>query len=134
QQPRQPPPRPQQPQPAQPRQPAAGQPPGQITVGDFSRMELRVARILAAERIAGSHKLLKLRVNLGKEERQVVAGIGTKYEPDQLIGKQVVVLANLRPAKIMGVESQAMILAAGDHAVASLLTLLEEVPDGAKIK
>ncbi len=112
---------------------AAGQP-GQVTVGDFSRMDLRVARILAAERIPNSNKLLKLRVSLGTEERQVVAGIGTKYEPDQIIGKQVVILANLRPAKIMGVESQGMLLAAGTTAVASLLTLLEEVPEGAKIK
>ena len=110
------------------------QPGGPITVGDFARVELRVARILAAERIPNSHKLLKLRVSLGKEERQVVAGVGTKYEPEQLIGKQVVVIANLKPAKIMGVESQAMLLAAGEHAVGSLLTLLEEVPDGAKIK
>jgi methionyl-tRNA synthetase len=111
-----------------------GQAPGQVTAGDFSRMELRVARILAAERIPNSNKLLKLRVSLGTEERQVVAGIGTKYEPDQLIGKQVVVLANLRPAKLMGVESQGMILAAGEQTVASLLTLLEEVPEGTKIK
>jgi methionyl-tRNA synthetase len=105
-----------------------------VTVGDFARIELRVARILAAERIPNTHKLLKLRVSLGQEERQVVAGIGAKYEPDQLVGKQVVLLANLRPAKIMGVESQGMILAAGDTSVASLLTLLEEVPEGLKIK
>jgi methionyl-tRNA synthetase len=108
--------------------------PDQVTISEFSRLELRVARILSAERIAGSNKLLKLRVSLGQEERQVVAGIGTKYEPDQIIGKQVVILANLKPAKIMGVESQGMLLAAGDTAVESLLTLLEEVPEGAKIK
>ena len=110
------------------------QQPTQITMGEFSRLDIRVARIIAAERISGSHKLLKLRVNLGQEERQVVAGIGTKYEPDQIIGKQVVVLANLKPAKIMGVESQGMVLAAGNAAVASLLTLLEEVQEGMKIK
>jgi methionyl-tRNA synthetase len=115
-------------------QPAGGQAPGQVTIGDFSRMDLRTARILAAERIPNSQKLLKLRVSLGAEERQIVAGIGTKYEPDQLIGKQVVVIANLRPAKLMGVESQGMVLAAGDAAVASLITPLEEVPEGMKVK
>ena len=115
-------------------QPAGGQAPGQITIGDFSRMDFRTARILAAERIPNSQKLLKLRVSLGAEERQIVAGIGTKYEPDQLIGKQVVILANLRPAKLMGVESQGMVLAAGDAAVASLITPLEEVAEGMKVK
>lgn len=110
------------------------QEPGQVTIGDFSRMDLRTARILAAERIPNSQKLLKLRVSLGTGERQVVAGIGTKYEPDQLIGKQVVILANLRPAKLMGVESQGMLLAAGDAAVASLITPLEEVLEGMKVK
>ncbi|MBI3622223.1 MAG: methionine--tRNA ligase, partial [Nitrospirae bacterium] len=79
-------------------------------------------------------KLLKLRVSLGTEERQIVAGIGAKYEPDQLIGKQVVIIANLRPAKLMGVESQGMVLAAGDAAVASLITPLEEVAEGMKVK
>jgi methionyl-tRNA synthetase len=118
----------------QAQQPASGQAPGQVTIGDFSRLDFRTARILTAERIPNSQKLLKLRVTLGTEERQIVAGIGTKYEPDQLIGMQVVILANLRPAKLMGVESQGMVLAAGDAAVASLICPMEEVSEGMKVK
>ncbi|MDC4205522.1 MAG: methionine--tRNA ligase subunit beta [Candidatus Manganitrophus sp.] len=105
-----------------------------IAYDDFAKIDLRVAVILAAEKVPGSKKLLKLRVSLGSEERQVVAGIGTKYAPEALIGKRIVLVANLQPAKIMGVESQGMLLAAGAEEVLELATFLEEIPPGTRIK
>ena len=71
---------------------------------------------------------------LGSEQRQIVAGIGKKYEPEALVGKTIVIVANLKPAKLMGIESQGMVLAAGDSDVQGLVTLLEEVEPGAKVK
>jgi methionyl-tRNA synthetase len=73
-------------------------------------------------------------VSLGTEQRQIVAGIGKKYEPDVLVGKTIVIVANLKPAKLMGVESQGMVLAAGDTDVQGLLTIQEEVDPGTKVK
>ncbi|MFZ5877693.1 MAG: methionine--tRNA ligase [Nitrospirota bacterium] len=106
----------------------------QISIDDFAKVELRVGKILAAERVPKSSKLLKLQVDLGTETRQIVAGIGTKYEPDALIGRLVAVVANLKPAKLMGIESQGMILAAGDKEVTALLAYVEPVQPGMKIK
>jgi len=106
----------------------------QITIEDFARIDLRVGKILAAERVPKSAKLLKLQVDLGSETRQVLAGIGTTYEPEALIGRLVAVVANLKPAKLMGLESQGMILAAGDKGVASLIGFAEPVQPGMKIK
>ncbi len=106
----------------------------QITIEEFRKMQLRTARVLTAERVPKSEKLIKLRVSLGTEELQIVAGIGKKYEPDALIGKTVVIVANLKPAKLMGVESQGMVLAAGDQEVLGLITMLEEVEPGTKVK
>ena len=79
-------------------------------------------------------KLLKLMVEIGTEKRQVVAGIAKRYQPDELIGKKVIVVTNLKPAKLMGIESQGMILAAGDKEVLGLATFLEDVPPGSKVK
>lgn len=107
---------------------------GQISMEDFLKVQLKAAKVLSAERVPKSEKLLKLQVDLGNEQRQIVAGIGKRYEPDQLIGRQVVIVANLKPAKLMGVESQGMILAAGDHEVGGLVTILEEVDPGTKVK
>jgi methionyl-tRNA synthetase len=107
---------------------------GLIGVEDFAKIQLRVGQIILAERVPKSTKLLKLQVDLGTEQRQIVAGIGTKYSPEELLGKKVAVVVNLKPAKLMGVESQGMILAAGDQEVQSLLTLLEDAPPGTKIK
>lgn len=106
----------------------------QITIDDFQRVQLKVARVVTAERIPRSEKLLKLHVDLGTEQRQIVAGIGKKYEPDALIGRRIVIVANLKPAKLMGVESQGMVLAAGDQEVDGLVTLLEDVAPGTKVK
>ena len=76
------------------------------------KLDLRVATVIAAERVKKSDKLLKLQVRIGTLERQIVAGVGKKYEPEQLVGRQIVVVANLKPAKLMGQESQGMLLAA----------------------
>jgi methionyl-tRNA synthetase len=85
-----------------------------IEYPEFARVSLKVARVIEAERVEGSEKLMKLQVLLGEERRQIVAGIAKRYEPIDLIGRQVVVVANLKPAKLMGLESQGMVLAADD--------------------
>lgn len=105
-----------------------------ITIDDFMKIQLKTAKVLSAERVPKSEKLLKLQVSLGSEQRQIVAGIGKKYEPEALIGKTIVIVANLKPAKLMGIESQGMILAAGDSEVRGLATILEEVEPGTKVK
>lgn len=118
--------------------PAAPAPaaPAQITIDEFVKIQLKTAKVLSAERVPKSEKLLKLQVSLGEgaEQRQIVAGIGKKYEPEALIGKTIVIVANLKPAKLMGIESQGMVLAAGDSEVRGLVTLLEDVEPGTKVK
>jgi len=114
--------------------PAAPAAPAQIAIDEFMKIQLKTAKVLAAERVPKSEKLLKLRVSLGTEERQIVAGIGKKYDPESLIGKTIVIVANLKPAKLMGIESQGMVLAAGDGEVRGLVTILEEVEPGTKVK
>jgi methionyl-tRNA synthetase len=124
----------------QPLSPGASSPapqapaPTQITIDDFQKIQLKTAKVLTAERVPKSEKLLKLQVSIGNEQRQIVAGIGKKYEPESLIGKTIVIVANLKPAKLMGVESQGMVLAAGDSEVQGLITILEEVDPGTKVK
>ncbi len=108
--------------------------PSQITIDDFMKIQLKTAKVISAERVPKSEKLLKLQVSLGTEQRQIVAGIGKKYEPESLIGKTIVIVANLKPAKLMGVESQGMVLAAGDTEVRGLATFLEEIDPGTKVK
>jgi methionyl-tRNA synthetase len=104
-----------------------------VPFADFQKLDLRVARILAAEPIEGADRLLKLQVDLGTEKRQVVAGIAEHYTPDALVGKQVIVVANLEPATIRRVESQGMILAGSGDAVV-LATLEEEMPLGTQVR
>jgi methionyl-tRNA synthetase len=87
---------------------------GLIKIDDFMKVDLRVGRVLEAERVPKSDKLIKMRIDIGAETRQIVGGIGKAYEPDELVGRDVVVVANLKPAKLMGIESQGMVLAAGD--------------------
>ena len=110
--------------------------PAQITIDEFMKVQLKTAKVLTAERVPKSEKLLKLQVSLGEgaEPRQIVAGIGKKYTPDDLIGKTIIIVANLKPAKLMGIESQGMVLAAGDSEVSGLATILEEVDPGTKVK
>jgi methionyl-tRNA synthetase len=105
-----------------------------ITIDQFFETELRTATVKAAEAIPSSSKLLKLTVDLGGETRTVVAGIAKVYEPDDLVGKQVVVVANLQPAKLMGVESQGMVLAAEADGRPILLHPAEPVPNGSRVR
>ena len=118
----------------QDQQPAPRPPTDQITIDEFRKVSLRVGLVIAAERVPKSTKLLRLQVDIGTEQRQVVAGIATKYAPEDLVGKRVVIVANMKPAKLMGVESQGMVLAAGEEEVTALLTTMEDVPPGSKVK
>jgi len=108
--------------------------PDRIDIADFAKIELRAAVVIAAEKLAGSKKLVKLQVDLGHEQRQVVAGIAESYAPEALVGKKVVIVANLKPAKLMGVESNGMVLAASVDNKAVLCTFDADVPPGAKVK
>jgi len=105
-----------------------------LDIADFAKVELRAGRIQAAEKVAGSKKLVKLQVDLGGEVRQLVAGIADAYAPESLVGKSVAVVANLKPAKLMGVESNGMVLAASLDGKAVLCTFDGEVPPGTRIK
>ena len=107
-----------------------------ITYEEFSKIDLRVGKIVKAERIEGSKKLLRLEVDIGGEIRQIVAGIAEYYAPEQLVGKKVIVVCNLQPKKIFGVESQGMLLAADVNGRPYLLTVdkEEEVPPGSKVR
>ncbi|OGH10503.1 MAG: methionine--tRNA ligase subunit beta [Candidatus Levybacteria bacterium RIFCSPHIGHO2_01_FULL_36_15] len=103
-----------------------------IKFDDFQKVELKIAKILEAEKVEGSEKLVKLKVDLGEEKRQIVAGIGKAYEPYALIGKQIVVVVNLEPRMLMGLESQGMLLAASAEQPI-LLTPDKDAPAGAKV-
>ena len=107
----------------------------EITIEDFEKLDLRVVKVLACEPIKGAKKLLKLKVDLGGEERQVVSGIAKYYKPEELVGKYVVLVANLKPVKLRGELSQGMILAASTD-VDSLLTLVNpgELPTGSVVR
>ena len=87
----------------------------QVLIDDFMKIDLRTGKIIEAEKIKKSKKLLKLKVDIGSEVRQVVAGIAESYEPDQLINRTIILVANLKPAKLMGIESQGMLLAANNN-------------------
>lgn len=99
-----------------------------ISIDDFKKIDLRVAKIMEAERVEGSEKLLKLQVDMGEEKRQIVAGIGLAYNPEALIGKEIIIVANLEPRLLMGVESQGMLLAASSDYPVLLQPELEVVP------
>jgi methionyl-tRNA synthetase len=105
----------------------------QVTIDDFAKLDLRVAKIVAAERIPKSEKLLKLQLEIGEDKRQIVAGIGKVYTPESLIGREIIIIYNLKPAKLMGVESNGMLMAAKDGEKLRLLTVDGYVDSGAKI-
>ena len=105
-----------------------------ITIEQFFQSQLQVATITAAEPIPNSNKLLKMSVDLGAETRVLVAGIAKEYSPEQLLGKQVIVVTNLQPARLMGVESQGMVLAASVDGRPVLLHPGEEVPNGTPVQ
>jgi methionyl-tRNA synthetase len=120
--------------PLQPAEAAAEQP-QHIGIDDFTKVELRVAQILVAERIPKADKLLRLEVDLGYEKRQILAGIAQYYEPEKLVGRKIVIVANLAPRKMRGLESNGMLLAASLPDGAPVLAgFLEEVPLGARLK
>ncbi len=107
-----------------------------ISYDEFAKLDIRIGKIVKAEHIKGSRKLLRLEVDIGEEIRQIVAGIAEVYKPEELIGRKVVVLVNLQPKTIFGVESQGMLLAADVNGKPYLLTVdkPEEVPPGAKVR
>ena len=117
-----------------PKAESAAKPEGlaQIGIDDFSRVELRTAQVIACEPVPKTKKLLRLQLDLGYEQRQVVSGIAPWYRPDELIGKKLIVVANLKPAKLAGVESNGMILASGEQE-ARVVFLADDVPLGDRI-
>lgn len=129
--------------------PGVGEPPGatkdslskqpqmaesQVEIGDFLKLDLRVGLVLEAKPIKNSDKLIQIKIDLGQDERTIVAGIGKSYRPEELVGKKVVVVANLKPARLMGVESQGMLLAAEDKDTLSLVTLDKDISPGARVR
>ncbi len=106
----------------------------EIAYDDFAKLEIRIGKIEAAEKVVGTDKLLKLSVDIGAEKRQLVAGIADTYTPESLIGKKIVVLANLKPRVIKGTESKGMLLAADVEGKAVLLALDREAPVGAAVR
>ena len=105
----------------------------QISIGDFARTQLVTAKVLQAERIEGADKLLKLQIEMGREKRQLVAGIAQYYKPEEVIGKTIVVVANLKPAEIRGIESNGMLLAAKSGKTLHLVTVDGETASGVRI-
>jgi methionyl-tRNA synthetase len=107
-----------------------------IDLDEFKKVQLVTGRILAAERVPKSKRLVRMEVDLGSERRQIVAGIATRYEPEALVGRNVVIVANLKPATLMGVESNGMVLAAtvGEAGEPSLLEVAADVPPGSRVK
>jgi len=105
-----------------------------IAIDDFMKVELRVAKIIEASEIEGADRLLKLQVDLGSEKRQLVAGIKKSYTPEELVGKHIVVVANLKPARLRGEESQGMLLAAQTDDGPVLVSFDKDVPLGAVVK
>lgn len=106
----------------------------QISIDDFAKLDLRVAKVLSAEKIEGADKLYKLIVDLGNEQRQIVSGLAKHYSPNELVGKNVVVIANLKPVKLRGVDSFGMILAASDNDTLSICTTDGEIAAGTQVR
>ncbi len=113
----------------------AAEPKAEITIDDFKKIDLRVAKVLQAERVPKSEKLVKLQVEIGGEQRQIVAGIAQHYAPEDLVGKKIVVVANLAPAKLMGQESKGMLLAASNpDGKLTILSLDRDIDSGSIVK
>jgi len=110
---------------------SAGKP--TIDIDVFQQLELKVAKVLEAEKPEGAAKLVAMKIDVGGEQRQIVAGIGPWYNPDQLIGRNIIVVTNLKPAKIRGIESNGMLLAAMKDADLALVTLDKDLPAGAEV-
>lgn len=120
--------------PAEPEKPAMEPIKEECTFADFEKMDLRVGKVLEAEKVKKSKKLLKLQVEIGDEVRTIVSGISQYYEPEALVGRNVIVIANLAPAKLMGIESRGMILAASDGQGKLVLADAPDMPSGSRVK
>jgi len=105
-----------------------------VTYDDFAKLDLRIAKIVNTEKIPGKSRIIKGIIDLGEEKREVIIGGAEYYQPEELVGKTVVVIANLEPRKIAGFESKAMLLAADVNEKPFWLTVSEDVPLGTKIK
>lgn len=105
-----------------------------ISYEDFSKVELKVAKVLKADRVENSEKLIKLEIKVGEKEKQIVAGIGKFYNPEDLAGKLIVIVDNLEPKKLMGLQSEGMLLAASNDEELSLIIPDKEIKDGSQIK
>jgi len=124
------------PQPSSPPAPTAPEEPATIAIDDFVKVDLRVAVIVAAERVAGTDKLIKLDLDVGFEQRTIVSGIAEFYEPEALVGRRIIVVANLKPRRMRGIESRGMLLAAGGHEpgeTLGLVTLDKDIPPGTRV-
>lgn len=104
-----------------------------ISFDEFKKIDIRVAIIIEAEEIPGSEKLMRLRVDLGNETRQIIAGIKESYPPESLLGRNIVIVANLAPRNLMGYESRGMLLATRDSSGIALLTADRDVPPGSAV-
>jgi len=105
-----------------------------VSVKELGKLDIRIGNVVKAERVPKSEKLLKLEVELAKERRTLVAGVAEHYRPEELIGKQVAVIVNLEPAKLMGIKSEGMLLAAVEEGKISLLTVDKPVKPGARVE
>lgn len=105
-----------------------------ISIEDFAKVQMRVGQVIAAEKVEGSRKLIRLKVDIGTDIRQVVAGIAEAYDAASLINRKVVIVANLKPARLMGIESNGMVVAASIGGKPVLATFAEEVPNGTLLK
>jgi methionyl-tRNA synthetase len=116
--------------------PAVTTAPGVLPVdyADFQKIALRTAKVLKAEKVEGADKLLRLQIDVGGEPRQIVAGIALYYKPEDLVGRAIVIVANLKPAKIRGIESNGMLLAASLGGQLKLVTVDGDLPSGAVVK
>ncbi len=104
-----------------------------VDIDLFKQLDLRVAKVLSAEKPEGADKLVVMQIDAGGEETQIVAGIGPWYKPEEMVGKTIVVVVNLKPAKIRGVESRGMLLAAMHDKNLAIVTLDKDLPPGAQI-
>jgi methionyl-tRNA synthetase len=121
--------------PSEPTSPAGAAEPPRISIDEFMKVELRVAKVLEAEVVPKSRKLLKLKVDTGSDQRTIVAGIAEAYQPEQLVGRTIVIVANLQPAKLMGVESNGMVLASSPEGGLPLLLAVDpSIPPGTRVR
>ena len=105
----------------------------QIGIEDFTKVELKVGTILSAEKHPKADRLLVEQIDLGNETRQIVSGIAANYKPEEVVGKKVIVVTNLKPVKLRGVESQGMILCASNDQDLDIVTILKDLPNGTKV-